>query len=77
MTTSEFAAPFAPQFGLGDIDQISFAVRNLEEAVPRYEAMFGGPFTTMDVPDMDVVVRGKPSVTSLRLGFGQSAGLEV
>jgi catechol 2,3-dioxygenase-like lactoylglutathione lyase family enzyme len=68
---------FDPQFGLGDIDQISFAVRNLEEAVPRYEAMFGGPFAVLDVADMDVVVRGRPSVTSLRLGFGRSAGLEV
>jgi len=77
MTAPSIGAPFGPQFGLGDIDQISFAVRNLDEAVPRYEAMFGGPFATMDVPDMDVVVRGKPSVTSLRLGFGQSAGLEV
>ena len=77
MTAPSIGAPFGPHFGLGDIDQISFAVRNLDEAVPRYEAMFGGPFATMDVPDMDVAVRGEPSVTSLRLGFGQSAGLEV
>jgi hypothetical protein len=39
--------------------------------------MFGGEFTAMDVPGMDVVVRGRPETVSLRLGFGSTAGLEV
>ena len=63
--------------GLGAIDQLSFAVPSLDDALPRYEAMFGGPFTAMDVPGMEVVVRGRPETVSLRLGFGQTAGLEV
>ena len=65
------------RFGLGPIDQISFAVRDMEEAVPRYCAMFGGPFAVVDVPGLDVLVRGEATKTSLRLGFGYSGSLEV
>ena len=65
------------QFGLGPIDQISFAVPSLDDALPRYEAMFGGEFMAIDVPGMDVVVRGEPETVSLRLGIGSNAGLEV
>jgi hypothetical protein len=65
------------RFGLGAIDQISFAVPSVDDALPRYAAMFGGPFTAMDVPGMDVVVRGQPESVALRLGFGRTAGLEV
>ena len=63
--------------GLGAIDQLSFAVPSVDDALPRYQAMFGGDFTAMDVPSMDVVVRGRPETVSLRLGFGSTAGLEV
>jgi methylmalonyl-CoA/ethylmalonyl-CoA epimerase len=63
--------------GLGAIDQLSFAVPSVDDALPRYEAMFGGPFTAMDVPGMEVVVRGRAETVDLRLGFGQTAGLEV
>ena len=42
------------------IDQISFAVPSVDDTLPRYETMFGGEFTAMDVPGMDVVVRGQP-----------------
>jgi hypothetical protein len=65
------------RFGLGAIDQISFAVPSVDDALPRYQAMFGGEFTAMDVPGMDVVVRGRPESVALRLGFGHTAGLEV
>ena len=65
------------RLGLGAIDQISFAVSAMDDALPRYEAMFGGPFTTIDVPNLDVVVRGTPSSTNPRLGIGRSGELEV
>ena len=65
------------RYGLGAIDQISFAVRDVNEAVTRYTAMFGGPFTVIDVPDLEVVCRGRPSSTTLRLAFGRTAGIEV
>jgi len=65
-----------PRFGLGAIDQISFAVVDIDEAVPRFTAMFG-PFVVIDVPDLDVTVRGRPSLTTLRLGFCQTGPIEV
>jgi catechol 2,3-dioxygenase-like lactoylglutathione lyase family enzyme len=65
------------RFGLGAIDQISFAVADVDEAVPRYTAMFGGPFDLLDVPKLRVECHGQPSTTTLRLGLGRSGGLEV
>ena len=65
------------RFGLGPIDQISFAVRDVEEAVGRYSAMFGGPFTVVDVPELEALCYGLPTRTTLKLAFGQTAGLEV
>lgn len=64
------------RFGLGAIDQISFAVADIDAALPRYTAMFG-PFAVIEVPGLDVVVRGRPSLTTLRLGFGRSGAIEV
>jgi catechol 2,3-dioxygenase-like lactoylglutathione lyase family enzyme len=71
------ATAIQQRLGLGAIDQISFAVPSVDDALPRYAAMFGGPFTAMDVPNFDVVCRGTPSSTTLRLGFGRSGQLEV
>ena len=73
-TNSEFELQ---RFGLGPIDQISFAVRSLDEALPRYNAMFGGAFTVIDVPGLEVFVDGQPSSTTLRLGFGRTGTIEV
>lgn len=63
-------------FGLGPIDQISFAVIDMDEALPRYTAMFG-PFVTIEVPGLEVLVHGEPSATTLKLAFGHSGGIEV
>ena len=71
------ADALARRFVLRAIDQISFAVPSIDGALPRYEAMFGGPFTAMDVIGMEVVVRDHPETVDLRLGFGHTAGLEV
>jgi methylmalonyl-CoA/ethylmalonyl-CoA epimerase len=65
------------RFGLGPIDQISFAVRDVDEAVGRYSAMFRGPFTIIDVPELEALCYGRPTRTTLKLGFGRTAGLEV
>ena len=43
------ASSIAADFGLGPIDQISFAVTSVERSLPWYEAVFGGPFTVRDV----------------------------
>lgn len=69
----------APRFGLGPIDQVSFAVTSIEQSLPCYEALFGGPFTVREVtltPDA-VTYRGAPADTALRLAFGSTAGTEI
>jgi hypothetical protein len=65
------------RFGLGPIDQISFAVADVDEAAPRYAAMFGGPFAVVEVPPMDITYRGRPSSVELKLAFGRTADIEV
>jgi methylmalonyl-CoA/ethylmalonyl-CoA epimerase len=74
---SDLGGSAGQRFGLGQIDQISFAVVDLDAAVERYTAMFGGPFTLIEVPAIEVLCRGRPSTTALKLGFGRTAGLEV
>ena len=72
-------ASVAAGFGLGPIDQISFAVASVERSLPWYEALFGGPFTVRDVtlaPDA-VTYRGAPADAVLRLAFGRTAGIEI
>jgi methylmalonyl-CoA/ethylmalonyl-CoA epimerase len=69
--------PVEQRFGLGAIDQISFAVASIDDAVPRYTAMFGGPFSVMDIPSLEVICRGRPTAASLRLAFGRTADIEV
>jgi methylmalonyl-CoA/ethylmalonyl-CoA epimerase len=66
----------AGRFGLGQIDQVSYAVRGLDEALPRFGLLFG-PFTTVDVEIEDLQYRGRKARAALRLGFGRSGPLEV
>jgi methylmalonyl-CoA/ethylmalonyl-CoA epimerase len=70
-------AASAQRFGLGAIDQISFAVADVDEAVPRYTAMFGGPFAVVNVPPMEITYRGRLSACELKLGFGRTGAIEV
>ncbi len=74
---AQTAADVAGRFGLGPIDQISFAVADLDEAAPRYAALFGGQFDVMDVEMPDIFVRGQPASVHLRLGFGKTGPIEV
>jgi hypothetical protein len=68
--------PLSDRYGLGPIDQISFAVADVDEAATRYSAIFG-PFEVVDVPKMDITWRGEPSTVTFKLGFGRSGGLEI
>jgi methylmalonyl-CoA/ethylmalonyl-CoA epimerase len=66
------------RFGLGPIDQISFAVEDMNAALPRYSALFGD-FTVRTVrltPDR-VTYRGEPASATLVLGFGRSGDVEI
>jgi catechol 2,3-dioxygenase-like lactoylglutathione lyase family enzyme len=65
-------------FGFGPIDQISFAVTDMDRALPMYESLFG-PFTRRRVtfrPDR-VRYRGAPATATLLLAFGHTGDVEV
>ncbi len=64
------------QFGLGAIDQISFAVADAEDAAQHYASLYG-PFQIVDVPAMDITYRGRPSSVTLKLGFAHLGPLEI
>ena len=64
--------------GLGPIDQLSFAVADLEAVLPAYTGIFG-PFTTRRVTFDPALVsyRGQPARASLLLAFGRSGDVEI
>jgi catechol 2,3-dioxygenase-like lactoylglutathione lyase family enzyme len=68
----------ASSYGLGAVDQISFAVDDMEKALPAYTAMFG-PFHVRKVtfsPE-HVFYRGEPTSATLILGFARSGDIEI
>lgn len=69
-------AAIADRFGLGDLDQVSFAVANVDDAVRRYEPVFG-PFRVTNIELDDIVYRGEPSSVSLRVALGEQASIEI
>ena len=64
------------RFGLGQVDQVSYAVRDLDQAVVRYGALFG-PFRTASVELDDLVYRGRKSRAALNIAFGNTGPLEI
>jgi hypothetical protein len=64
------------RYGLGPLDQISFAVEDADEAAERYQSIFG-EFEVVEVPTMDVMYHGQPSTVTFKLGFARSGPLEV
>jgi methylmalonyl-CoA/ethylmalonyl-CoA epimerase len=70
------AQDLGERFGLREMDQISFPVADVDEAVSRYERVFG-PFVVTEVPAMPITFHGKPSSMTLKLGFGHSGPIEV
>ena len=74
---AQTASDVAGRFGLGPIDQISFAVADADEAALRYAALFGGDFQVMDAELPEILLRGRPASVSLRLGFGKTGPIEV
>jgi methylmalonyl-CoA/ethylmalonyl-CoA epimerase len=74
---AQTASDVAGRFGLGPIDQISFAVADADEAALRYAALFGGEFQVIDAELPDILLQGRPAAVSLRLGFGKTGPIEV
>ena len=66
----------AKTLDLGPVDQISYAVENLEHALPRYEALFGR-FRVSEASLKDVTYRGKQIDCRLRLAITQSGPIEI
>ena len=69
-------ADIAERFGLGELDQVSFAVANVDDAVRRYEPVFG-PFRVADIELDEILYRGEPSSVSLRVAFGRQGSIEI
>ncbi len=66
----------AKSLDLGPVDQISYAVENLERALPHYEALFGR-FRVSEAPLNDVTYRGKQIDCRLKLAIAQSGPIEI
>ena len=62
--------------GLGDVNQIGFVVKDLDQAIAHYAPLFG-EFSVMDAPDMEWNYRGRPETSSLKLAFGRSGDVEI
>lgn len=64
------------QLGLPPADQVGFVVRNLEQSIEKYNALFG-PFTTMNGDVEGADFRGQQKDAGLKLAFGNSGNLEI
>jgi catechol 2,3-dioxygenase-like lactoylglutathione lyase family enzyme len=66
------------RFDLGRVDQISFAVSDMDASLPVFRALFG-EFTlrrAMLTPD-NATYRGRPASATLLLAFGRSGDVEI
>ena len=64
------------RLGLGPIDQVSYVVENLEQALPRYEALYG-PFDVGESPLQDCTIRGVQANCVLKLAVNNSGPVEI
>lgn len=74
MTTDQ-ASALARQFNLGPMDQVAFVVRNLDQALPAYEALFG-KFHVVEAA-IEADYRGKAIKPRLKLAMNKSGPLEI
>ena len=75
MSRDSESGPPAP-IELPPIDQVSYMVRDRDEAVRRFEPLFG-PFTTLETDNAGARYRGEPHDVEMRIAFGRSGDLEV
>lgn len=64
------------QLSLAPCDQVGLVYRDIDEAVARYEGLFG-PFERMDPGVMTYLYRGKEEDCELRIAFAKSGDLEI
>ena len=75
MTFNQTSA-LARQFKLEPMDQVSFIVRNMDQALPAYEALFG-KFQVVTLPPMPAKYRGKDFSIQLKMAFAQAGSVEI
>ena len=61
---------------LPPIDQVAYMVDDLDDAVARFEPLFG-PFTVMEAGNEGSIYRGERHDVDLRIAFGRSGDLEI
>ena len=76
-TMAQTAGDVAGRFGLGPIDQISFAVADADEAALRYRGAVRGRVSGDRRRHARDLLRGRPASVRLRLGFGRTGPIEV
>jgi hypothetical protein len=75
MTANQMGT-LAQRFNLGAMDQVAFVVRNIEQALPAYEALFG-PFNVFEAGPFEVKYRGKTIFPKIKCALGKSGPLEI
>jgi methylmalonyl-CoA/ethylmalonyl-CoA epimerase len=75
MTASQTSA-VAQDFKLGKMNQVAFIVRNMDQALPAYEALFG-KFHVMPLPPMPAKFRGKDISIQLKVAYAKAGSLEI
>ena len=63
-------------FDLGPIDQVAYVVRDMDAALPRYEALYG-PFEVAESPLTDCTIRGRRADCRLKLAMNRSGPIEI
>jgi hypothetical protein len=66
----------AKQLNLPPIDQVGFVVRDIKQAIVRYQPLFG-EFVELDATDMEWEYRGRPAVSSVKIAMAQSGDVEI
>ncbi len=62
--------------GLGPIDQVAYAVEDLDRALPHYEALYG-PFEVSEAPLEGCLIRGTVADCTLKLAVNNSGPVEI
>jgi len=75
MTTSQIKG-VAQEFQLGEINQIAFVVKNIDQVLPFYEAIFGS-FHVLKIDSQEVTYRGKIIHPPIKTALGKSGSVEI
>lgn len=66
----------ARDLGLGPVDQVAYVVRDLDAALPAYEALYG-PFEVAEAALEGCRIRGRIASCRLKLAVNRSGPVEI